>query len=506
MSEELLKLEHISKAFSGVVVLEDISLSIPRGQVISIVGENGAGKSTLANIISGSLKPSSGKLYFEGKICEELSIRQAREYGISMVHQELMVLPELDITANIFIGTEYQKRGVLFQKKMREKAAAILKTLGMSISPDTLVKDIDISGRQMIEIARAISGRASIILLDEPTSSLSDTEIQKLFQVVQSLKQQGISFIFVSHRLKEVLEISDYIYVLKDGRLVTGLEPEKTDEDEIIVQMVGRSFDDFYDRKRTYFGKEALRLENFSGIEDKNLSRNAHIPRNVNLHVEEGEVLGISGLVGAGRTELARLIFGEDRKESGELYLFGEPVKLGCCREAYEKGLAWVTEDRKNEGLILDFDIKRNMVLPIQRRLARGAFVNKQAENAVVEKYIGRLNVKTTGSGQLTRFLSGGNQQKVVLAKWLASEPKVLVLDEPTKGIDVNAKHEIYTLINELTAQGMAIILISSELMEVIGMSDRIMVMHDGRISGEFEREEFTEEAIMACAVGKEKI
>ena len=269
--------------------------------------------------------------------------------------------------------------------------------------------------------------------------------------------------------------------------------------------MVGRSYDDYYKRKRVYFGKEVLRIENYSGIDNKVLARNAHTPRNISLQLNEGEVLGIAGLVGAGRTELLRLIFGEDKKESGECFLCGERVNIRRCKDAYDLGMAWVTEDRKNEGLIQKFDLKTNIALPIQSLVRKGLFVDVTKENAIADEFIENLHVKTTGRSQQARFLSGGNQQKVVLAKWLASNPRILVLDEPTRGIDVSAKAEIYALINNLTAQGMAILLVSSELPEIMGISDRIIVMHDGEITGEFQREEFSEQSIMTCAIGRRK-
>ena len=505
MGEELLRLKNIRKSFNSVTVLEDINITLSKGEVIALVGENGAGKSTLSNIISGVLKPDGGQIFFEGKEYKELTIKQAKDLGIKMVHQELLVLPKLNVTANIFIGSEYQNHGWMDVPKMHEKASELLNAVGLSVSPKTRVAEIDIAGRQMIEIARAIATNAKIIILDEPTSSLSDVEIKKLFETVNRLKKQGISFIFVSHRLQEVLTLSDRIYILKDGRLAKELYPENTTEDEIVMNMVGRSYDDYYKRKRVYFGKEVLRIENYSGIDNKVLARNAHTPRNISLQLNEGEVLGIAGLVGAGRTELLRLIFGEDKKESGECFLYGERVNIRRCKDAYDLGMAWVTEDRKKEGLIQKFDLKTNIALPIQSLVRKGLFVDVTKENAIADEFIENLHVKTTGRSQQARFLSGGNQQKVVLAKWLASNPRILVLDEPTRGIDVSAKAEIYALINNLTAQGMAILLVSSELPEIMGISDRIIVMHDGEITGEFQREEFSEQSIMTCAIGRRK-
>lgn len=506
MQQELLRIKNIAKSFSGVEVLTDINLTLGRGEIISLVGENGAGKSTLANIISGSLAPDHGTILFEGSEYSQLNIRQAIELGISMVHQELNILPKLDVTANIFIGSEINEHGILKTKGMYEKAEEYLGAVGLDVSPDTRVADIGIAGRQMIEIARALSGSAKIIILDEPTSSLSETETAQLFKVVNKLKEKGCSFIFVSHRLKEVLEISDHIYILKDGCMVKELDPKITTEDEIVFHMVGRSFHDYYNRKRKFWGEEVLRIENYSGVVRAGNTNVKHVPKNVNLSLNAGEVLGIAGLVGAGRTELLRLIFGVDEKENGRMFLYGKEVRIKNCKMAYDRGMAWVTEDRKNEGLILNFDLKTNIALPIQKLVRKGIFVSKNKENEIANEYIQKLRVKTTGKEQAARYLSGGNQQKVVIAKWLAGSPKILALDELTRGIDVNAKTEIYRLINQLTEQGMAILLVSSELMEVMGMSDRVLVMHDGVITGEFNREEFSEETIMSCAVGRKKV
>lgn len=503
--QELLSITNIAKSFSKVPVLTDINLTIQKGEVVALVGENGAGKSTLANIISGSITPDQGSICFEGKTYSQLTIKEAKNLGINMVHQELNILPKLDVSANIFIGSELSQHGLMRSKEMYRRAEELLDTVGLHIAPDVRAAEIGIAGRQMIEIARALSGDAKIIILDEPTSSLSEVETANLFRVVNELKTKGISFIFVSHRLKEVLEISDRIYVLKDGALVNELNPKVTTEDEIILNMVGRSFHDYYNRERKFWGDEVLRLEGYSGVIQSRGTNMGSVPQNVSLRLHAGEVLGVAGLVGAGRTELLRLIFGEDKKASGQMYLYGKKVQIHSCKDAYDMGMAWVTEDRKKEGLILDFDLKANIALPIQRLVREGLFVKESREKQIADEYIQQLHIKTTGHHQLSRYLSGGNQQKVVLAKWLAGSPKILVLDEPTRGIDINAKTEIYKLINQLTEQGMAILLVSSELMEVMGMSDRILVMHDGAVTGEFERKEFSEEAIMSCAVGRKK-
>lgn len=503
METTYLELINVSKSFPGARVLTDINISVTAGQVVSIVGENGAGKSTLGNIISGSLKPDSGTIRFLGEYYTHLTIEKAKELGISMVHQELMVLPKMTASANIFVGNELHNGTFLKTKDMDERAAELMAMVGLNMPADTLVSDIDIAGRQMLEIARAINLKSKIIILDEPTSSLSDTETEKLFNVVNELKREGVSFIFVSHRLNEVLTISDVIYVLKDGELVTKLDPKTSTEDDIVRNMVGRNYDDYYNRKRTYFGEEVFSVEHLSGTESYQLARNAYTPQDITFSLHEGEVLGIAGLVGAGRTELIRLIFGEDKKTpESKIYLNRELIHIDCCKDAIDKGMAWVTEDRKTEGLILPFSIKENVVLPSLNSLVQFIFVDKQKEDALPQEYVEKLNIKATGVDQDVRHLSGGNQQKVVLAKWLAKNPKVLFLDEPTRGIDIGAKAEVYKLINELTSEGMAVVVISSELPEVIGISDRILVMHDGKIAGELQRRDFSEENVMKLAAG----
>lgn len=504
MSDILLEAKNVCKSFYKVPVLSDVSICVPKGSVVSLVGENGAGKSTLGNIISGSLKPDTGEIIFDGKRYESLTIKQAEEIGIVMVHQELVMLPELSVTANIFIGSEYTHMGLLDESSMKTQAEQLLKEVGLNLSPDTLVKDIDVAGCQMIEIARAISGDAKLIILDEPTSSLSEKEIEHLFSIVRRLKKKGVSFILVSHHLQEVMDISDNIYVLKDGHLVTSLDPTSCSIDDIIVNMVGRSLEDFYHRKRNHFGGEAIKLENFSGINVGKRYLNTSCPQNINLTVNEGEIVGISGLVGAGRTELIKLIFCDDPKTAdSKLYLFGEQREFRNYKKAIDNGLAWITEDRKHEGLILQFSILSNIALPILDFFKNLLFINRKKEANTVDEYMQKLNVKAYGSHQLAQYLSGGNQQKVVIAKWLAKQPKILVLDEPTRGIDLGAKAEIYRLINGLTDKGMAILLVSSELPELIGLCDRILVMHEGKITGEFSRSEFSETDIMSCATGR---
>lgn len=502
MGETIIKLDHIAKSFANVTVLKDISFSIEKGRIYALAGENGAGKSTLCNIISGSLKPDKGTITWRDNVYDHFTISQAKSAGIKMVHQELQVLPMMNVEENIFIGEEISNHGFSDKRKMRERARELLEMVGLAAEPTTKVEDIEIAGRQLLEIARAINKNASIIILDEPTSSLSSNEIGKFFKIIRKLKEQGVSFIFISHRLEEVFELSDEIIVLKDGCLVAVKETAQTDEQEIIRLMVGRGYSDFYQRERKYFGKVCLELKDLTGPKD-GMCNNAYIPQHISFQLSEGEVLGVAGLVGAGRTELVKMIFGELEVGCGEILVEGKKAEIRNSRDAIRLGMAWVTEDRKQEGLILEDTVLRNISLPTVHKHTKGLLINDGELEKMSDDYIKRMRVKTTGGLQKAKNLSGGNQQKVVLGKWLSTAPKILILDEPTRGIDVGAKAEIYRLINELTEQGMAILLVSSELPEVMGMSDRILVMYEGKITGELSREEYTEERIMEYATGR---
>lgn len=506
MSSQLLKLTNICKDFSGVTVLENVDLELEEGRVYGMAGENGAGKSTMCNIIAGNLQPSSGAITLGGKEYMSLTVDLAKKLGVRMVHQEIQVLPELSIAENIFVGSEVQSNGWIKKKEMYARATKILSMVGLDIDPRTPVKKIDIAARQLIEIARASSVDAKLIIMDEPTSSLSEKETNNLFQIIRKYKKQGITFIFISHRLEELIEISDEIIVLKDGKMVAKRYPGDTTEDEIISLMVGRNYADFYERKRTCFGEEALRVENISGRSRENYS-NAYMPQNISFSVDSGEVLGIAGLVGAGRTELVKLLFGVDPKaENGTVYINGKKTNIRNSRDAKEHGMVWVTEDRKNEGLILDFSIKTNIAIPqIDVLRKHGIFADTCREKLIANDYIERLKIKTESIDKPVKFLSGGNQQKVVMSKWLATNPRILVLDEPTRGIDVGAKAEIYKLINSLTDEGIAVLVISSELPEIMGISDRVIIIHEGRLVGEVNRDEFSEELIMTYATGRKK-
>ena len=502
--EAIVKLKEIRKDFSGVSVLEGINFEIQSGKVYSLAGENGAGKSTLCNIMIGSLAPSAGEIeWADGSKEKAVGIEEAKLRGIRMVHQELLTLPEMTVAENLFVGNECQRGGFIRKKEMHQKAAKTLEKVGLQIDPEVFVKNLDIASRQLVEIAKAVRDEAKLIILDEPTSSLSETEVEKLFEIIRQYREQGTSFIFISHRIEEILQISDEILVLKDGKMTAQLKNENVTSEMIISKMVGRSYGNLFCRKREYFGEEVLKIENFTAAKS-GIVNNAYQPSGISFSLHAGEVLGLSGLVGAGRTELLRMLYGDLAKtKESKCYVNGEESEIKSPKDAIKNGMVLVTEDRKGQGIILEFPIRENVALPNLKQLASGMFVSKQKENALAKEYVKKLNVKTTGIAQKLKFLSGGNQQKVVLAKWLAAGPKILLLDEPTRGIDVGAKSEIYKLINQLTAEGMAILVVSSELPEIMGISDRILVMHEGRLAGEVCRENFSEEKIMTYATGK---
>ncbi|MDD3401818.1 MAG: sugar ABC transporter ATP-binding protein [Hespellia sp.] len=499
---EIIALNKIAKSFGNVKVISNISFSIEEGKVYALVGENGAGKSTICNIISGSLQPTEGSLIYQGKEYDYFTIQQAKEIGIKMVHQELQILPLMNVEENIFLGEESSRHGFADKNAMRSRTKELLDMVGLDVSPTTKVKNIEIAGRQLIEIAKAVNKNAKIVILDEPTSSLSNNEIEKLFTIVKKLKKQGVSFIFISHRLEEVFELSDEIIVFKDGAKVAQMNSKDTNEKEVIRLMVGREYSDFCQRERKHFGQVYFEIQNVSG-EREGLLNNSYLPQKVSLKLEEGEVLGIAGLVGAGRTELIKIIFGALPKGSGKILIDGQEVIIKNSRDAIKHGMAWITEDRKQEGLILPDSITQNIALPTLRKHRNKLFIDDKALKELSKEYIEKLHIKTTGGDQQACNLSGGNQQKVVLGKWLSTNPKILILDEPTRGIDVGAKAEIYKLINELTEHGMAIILISSELPEVMGISDRMLIMYEGKVTGCISREQYSEELIMQYATGR---
>ena len=489
----LLEMRGITKRFPGVLALEDVDFDVRRGEVHALVGENGAGKSTLMKILSGVYAKDGGDLIFKGKRVNFATPRQAQLAGITMIYQELNQVPQMSVTENIFLGDEVERGVLLNWSEMHRRAKALLARLRLDIDPRLTLNSLGVAQQQMVEVAKALHHRADLIIMDEPTSALSLTEINELFGIIRELKARGVSIIYISHHLEETFAVADRTTVLRDGRHVTTQPTSRLDMDSLIRHMVGRNLSEKFPKEIAPRGPEVLRVDGL------NQAARLH---DIRFAAHAGEVLGIAGLVGAGRTELARAIFGADRIDSGRFYIDGKPVTIRCPRDAIRHGIALLTEDRKQQGLILKLTTRENITLSILGRLTRGLFTNRRKEVDLAQRYIDSLAIKTAGQNQLAIDLSGGTQQKVVLSKWMATEPRVLIFDEPTRGIDVGAKVEIYKLMNRLARQGMAILMISSELPEILGMSDRIMVMREGRITGILSRAEAAQEKIMELATG----
>lgn len=491
---DLLKMEGISKSFSGVSVLDKVQLSLRAGEVLALMGENGAGKSTLMKILSGIHTKDEGKILLQGTEQVVSSPKVAQNLGIAIIHQELNMIPYLSVMENLFLGREYKygRTGIVNWSRMRAEARKCLKQLGLELNPDMLARELSVGQQQMVEIAKALSMQAKILVLDEPTAALTKREIEKLFHVIENLKTQKVGMIYISHRMGEIFQISDRITVLRDGRYIGTRETTETSMDEIVQMMVGREIKELFPKVETPVGEERLRVEG--------LTQPGKL-ENISFSVRAGEILGIAGLMGAGRTELAKAIFGIE-SYSGKIYVDNQAVNIKNPIDAIRSRIALVTEDRKGEGLVLELSVRENLALPNLRTLSRSGFISHRREQEFVEKSIQKLHVKVHHPNQRVGSLSGGNQQKVVMGKWLATQPKVLILDEPTRGVDIGAKREIYELMNQLVQEGVAILMISSELSEVLGMSDRVLVMHEGRITGEFLRENATQENIMYAATG----
>lgn len=492
----LLEMVGISKSFPGVKALQDVNLKVYGGEVVALLGENGAGKSTLMKILSGVYKKDEGKILIDGNETDIHGIKHAESIGITIIHQELSVLPNLTVSENIFLGNEKYDSGTRRINKawMRERSLNFLDQIGCNINPDTLAKNINVGEMQMIEIAKALTKNSRIIIMDEPTTALTDVETRNLFNVIRKLKEKGIAIIYISHRLDEIFEVCDSINVLRDGKYVGDVETKNVSKDDLITMMVGRKLEEQFPYKEADKTKSLLKVENIS-LKDK--------VKNVSFEVKAGEILGIAGLMGAGRTELAKTIFGDYKKSDGEIYIDGKKANINSPKDAIEYGISYLSEDRKKEGLILGMSVRENMTISNLKSYEQGfKRINRKMEKEEVDKYIKKLSIKTPHQNQLIKNLSGGNQQKVILAKWLMLSPKVLIIDEPTKGIDVGAKKEIYEVLNELKSAGKAVIMISSDMPELIGVSDRVIVMHEGKLTGELKRDELTQENIMKYAVG----
>ncbi|MQI10244.1 sugar ABC transporter ATP-binding protein [Escherichia coli] len=495
MSETFLQMKHITKRFPGVLALNDVQFSLRRGEVHALLGENGAGKSTLMKILSGVYQPDEGEIIFEDKPVSFSDPLSAQNVGITIIHQEFNLFPELTVEENIFIGREFCKknRWRLDEKQQRQATIEILQKLNLAIKPDTLVADLTVAQQQMVEIAKAISVNARILIMDEPTAALTETEIESLFRVTRLLKEQGTGIVYISHRLEELALIADRATVMRDGQYISTVDYECVKISDLIAMMVGRDLGNIYPRR------EALQ-QRIPVLEVNGLTRKG-VLNDINFTLYRGEILGFAGLMGAGRTELARAIFGADSIDSGTLKLNGKETVIKDISDAIQQGISYLTEDRKKEGLALNLSVERNIMLGNYPEYSdRFGNVDSRRCQQTSEEQVKALRIKTPNLEQAALNLSGGNQQKIIIARWVCKDTDILIFDEPTRGIDVGAKLEIYELMNRLVAKGKSIIMISSELPEVLGMCDRILVMRSGRITGELSAKEATQEKIMQYA------
>ncbi|WP_416294498.1 multiple monosaccharide ABC transporter ATP-binding protein [Paenibacillus illinoisensis] len=501
MTGIILEMKGITKTFPGVKALENVNLKIREGEIHSLCGENGAGKSTLMKVLSGVYPHGTyeGDILFQGKTCEFKSIKQSEDLGIVIIHQELALIPYLSIAENIYLGNERASKGIIDWKETLVGTRELLSKVGLSENPNTLVSNIGVGKQQLVEIAKALSKKVRLLILDEPTAALNEDDSENLLQLMLEFKKQGIACILISHKLNEVSKVSDSVTILRDGKTIETLDMRKDNvtEDRIISGMVGRDLTSRYPERHADIGNVILEVKDWTVYHEHHADRK--VLDRVNMNIRRGEIVGIAGLMGAGRTELAMSIFGKSygRNISGQLIKDSQPIQNNSVTEAIQNGFAYVTEDRKEYGLILMDDIKRNISLTGLGKLTKNAVVNEREEVLVAEEMKKSMNIKAPSILQKTGNLSGGNQQKVVLSKWIFAGPDILILDEPTRGIDVGAKFEIYTIIHRLAAEGKGVLVISSELPEVLGLCDRIYVMNAGRITGEVSREEATQETLM---------
>ncbi len=494
LNEYLLEMHHINKIYPGVVALDDVSFKLKAGMVHVLLGENGAGKSTLIKIISGATLKSQGLIILDNEEVDILNPREALDLGVATIYQELNLVPQLTVAENIYLGREpVTKSGLIDQKRMMQDVTEILNSLGANIPPESKVSSLGIARQQMVEIAKAISIQMKILILDEPTSALSHHEIEQLFSVIRKLKENGIGIIYISHRLEEIFEIGDCVTVLRDGKVMGNFPVESVKLSELIRLMADREVHDHFPKQEAKPGAEILQVEHIS---------RKGILHDISFSLHKGEILGISGLMGSGRTELARVLFGVEKADTGTIFLNKKEVRIDSPREAIQNRIAYLSEDRKVQGLILKMSLENNISLPGIKGITVIGIIRKEAEHRLAGRYVNELHIKATGLDQLAESLSGGNQQKVVIAKWLVCQSDIFIFDEPTRGIDVAAKVEIYHLMNQLTARGAAIIMISSELPEIMGMSDRILVISYGRIAGEFLPKYCSQENLLECALG----
>ncbi|ADH98433.1 sugar ABC transporter ATP-binding protein [Salisediminibacterium selenitireducens] len=494
----MIRMSGINKSFSANHVLKDVEFELQGGEIHALMGENGAGKSTLMKILSGVYSRDSGEIEVNGKAVEYRHPKEAEKDGIAVIHQELNILPELTVAENLFLGKEMKAGpfGWLKTGEMNRKAAEQLSALGLDVDPATLAKHLSVGKQQLIEIAKSLMSNAKVIIMDEPTAALTGREIETLFDTIMELKGRGVSFVYISHRMEEIFRICDRITVLRDGVYTGTRATSDTTFDEIVSLMVGRELGERFPRVAHELGDVILQAKGYS-LEGEF--------QGIDFDLKKGEILGIAGLMGAGRSELVETLFGYRRRTEGELIIEGKPVSFQSPQEAMMHGLGFVSEDRKSKGLIVDFSIKDNLNVTNLSGLSRYGWMQNDEETALYNDMKDKLGIRAFGKDQLVKSLSGGNQQKVVIAKWLATSPKILILDEPTRGVDIGAKKEIYQIISELSEAGVSIIMVSSELPEIIGMSDRVMVMCEGRLTGILSRDELNEERIMHFATGGDK-
>ncbi|MCI9134879.1 MAG: sugar ABC transporter ATP-binding protein [Lachnospiraceae bacterium] len=487
----IIEFKHVTKAFPGVKALSDVNLALNKGEIHAIMGENGAGKSTLIKTLSGVNIPDKGQIFFEGQELHNITPKRARELGITVIYQELTLVGDLSIGENVFLG-ELPRKGILFDRKaLLEKMKKIFEELDLKLDPDTKVRELTTGYQQMVEICRAVAQDTKVLILDEPTASLSNKESEILFAFMEKARRKGITIVFISHRLDEVLRLSDRISVLRDGQMIQTLNTADTSREELVRLMVGRQLKEVYSERPDKTGEEVvLEVQHLTGNGDTDIS----------LQLHRGEILGLGGLVGAGRTELVQMIFGAVKPTSGKILVNGEEVVFRHPIDALKRGIVLMPEDRKQQGLILEMSVRENTVLSVLKNISRGVILCKNEENKLVDKYRKAISIKTPSPEQKVKNLSGGNQQKVVIAKGLATEPDIIIIDEPTRGIDVGAKKEVYDIMNDLVKLGKSIIMVSSDMEELLGMSDRIAVFCEGKISGLLSRSEFNSERVLMYA------
>ena len=496
MDDLILSVKNVTKTFPGVKALDNVSFDVKRGTVHAICGENGAGKSTLMKIISGAYKRDSGEIYFDGKPLDpNITPKQSQELGISIIYQEFNLVNTLSVAENIFLNRlTKNKKDLVKWKDINKRAEELLERIGSKLDVTTLIRDLSVAQRQMVEIAKALSFDAKLVIMDEPSAVLTSKELQTFFNVIEELRQQGVSVIYISHKLEEVFQLCDDVTIFRDGVSVDSRPVKEFTKNDIIHKMVGRPIDVEYPTRDSAIGEEALRVEHLNAGEKV---------QDISFSVRKGEILGVLGLVGAGRTETVRAIFGADKRDSGKIFIDGKETTIHSPSDAISKGMILVPEDRRDQGLFINYSVASNVVSAAIQKTANGPFVIAGKDKEAAEKYIGDLEIKTPSTEQRVLNLSGGNQQKVVLSKSLFAEPNIFFLDEPTRGIDVGAKHDIYLIMNRLVAEGKSVVFISSETPEVLGMSDRVIVLYEGKLIGEFPKEELHSEKVMQAIVGE---